>query len=115
MTEERKKYLANISKEERIIRDQIKEYRLQISNSKFELALNSPIGLPPKFFKQIIRCNKTLIKALKKQLPAPKVVCETKYMVMISCPRCRIGDMLFGDYCPYCGQKLRFYYDRGRN
>lgn len=104
MTPERKKYLAGISKEEIYIRRRIRQLKDAISDDKY--ALNN--GTCMKWLRKIcIRENKILIKALKKQLPAPKVVCETKYMVMISCPRCRIGDMLFGDYCPYCGQKLR--------
>lgn len=113
MTEERKKYLASISVEERAIRNVIGYQKIRIYNNKFFLSSHilckavKGMNLSFNFAKREIREAKFIIKALKKQLPAPvKFVRDGKW-AYVSCSVCKgaiIEDEL---YCHNCGQKLK--------
>lgn len=107
MTEKRKQYLASISKEERAIRRAIKYQQEFISLSKKDLAnpwIFTPCGSILK--RQITEC-KGIIKALKKQLPAPVKFIRDGKWAYNSCSVCK--DAVNEDelYCHTCGQKLR--------
>lgn len=107
MTEERRKYLASIGKEERKIRIAIAEEKSFISICKDHLNCSR---YKNKTTYEMIASAKTKIKALKKQLPAPaEMECEQEYI----CPMCNTitqapyKSMREMFYCPFCGQKLR--------
>lgn len=104
MTEERKKYFASISKEERVIRDTITALECGISIDKQSMTFNiNKLG-----HKKSIEKLKIIIKSLKKQLPAPKEKIELirgRYYMFV-CSVCGASSVE-GTYCPYCGQKLR--------
>lgn len=109
MTDERKQYLASISKEEREIRFAIATEKSVIKLCKDGLDIcNSSISLNAD--KNIIAKEKIILKALKKQLPAPA---EMEYDQEYICPICNTitqapyKSMREMFYCPYCGQKLR--------
>ena len=112
MTDERRKFLASISKEEHIIRLKIIKLKARMKSEKFWLNHD-------KCNKEQIRqacwricCIKTVIKSLKKQLPAPRK--RKTFWVggerghLLTCPKCENYVKPFSDnYCPTCGQKLR--------
>lgn len=105
MTKERKKYLAGISKEERAIREALAEEKGLISLCKNEL--NRICFSKRNATYKMLNTSKTRIKALKKQLPAPKSVYENRYIRIEDCPKCKTVDVRYYNYCPKCGQKLR--------
>lgn len=107
MTPERKKYLANISKEERVIRDEVKFKKRIVSIRKLCVKL-SENNNERSSHKQRISDLKTVIKALKKQLPAPrKEISIGQYWAIFNCPICRTTIPIHSGYCLCCGQKLR--------
>lgn len=103
MTDERKKYLASISKKERIIRERLLWLRYEIKDCKCAISHN-----PNKFNKEELYFFQTIVKALKKQLPAPIKETNLSYEKLNRCPICGIF-IRFCDinYCCNCGQKLR--------
>lgn len=110
MTPERKKYLASISKEERIIRNAIGLYRTNIFFRKRYLNSgrdkDKPVRLSQE--KRGIGETKTIIKNLKKRLPAPKKEVDIGlYWAILNCPICRTTTPIHAGYCLCCGQKLR--------
>ena len=100
MTEERKKYLASISEEERTIRNALKYNKGCLKECKRICSLNSNYYR----WKEPITVTKSIIKSLKKQLPAPFWVSKSNTYY---CPIC--GNMANNgrEYCSWCGQKLR--------
>ena len=108
MTEERRKYLASISKEERTIRElienckrTIKHYKILMNEDKEDTEYINDVGKPQ------IAIRKFLIKALKKQLPAPRIPLELNEVVFpCACSVCKYPFAEYS-YCPTCGQKLR--------
>lgn len=108
MTEERKKFLANISKEERLLRNslEIEHYELKANKELANAYKNSKEYC--KQYKEGIAMAKTTIKALKKQLPAPRVICEDYFgcSVLLECV-CGKGVYPKQKYCENCGRKLR--------
>lgn len=107
MTEERKKYLASISKEERAIRAslEIEHYELKANKELVNAYKDSKEYY--KQYKEGIARAKTTIKALKKQLPAPKKMIWSCFEECV-CPICEEGvQQEYDNYCPNCGQKLR--------
>lgn len=109
MTDERKKYLASISKEERIIRLElsIQKNRLRYLKELIKYPINTN---DKRTMLRLMQDTRFIIKALKKQLPAPA---EMEYGQEYICPICNtitqapyksLHEMF---YCPYCGQKLR--------
>ena len=107
MTPERKKFLANISKEERVIRENLDKAKLSLRIAK-KNAFRYGGRKPPEELAGGIKYRKIIIKALKKQLPAPMKE-EIFYNVKVfSCPVCDAPlDVCVEDYCFKCGQKLR--------
>lgn len=108
MTEERKKYLASISKEEWIIRLNIIGLKARIRDEKFWL--NHVTGDTEEQIKQTLwRINsiKIIIKSLKKQLPAPLEQCFDGRIHYIGCSVCKFQAEPYYAHCPCCGQKLR--------
>ena len=103
MTEERKQYLASISKEERVIRLAIAEEKSFIGMCKDHLNC----GCRTKTTYKMIATTKAKIKSLKKQLPAPTTEVEHEHLYSYQCPICKAGIVYFPCYCPDCGQKLR--------
>ena len=101
MTEERKKYLAGISREERVIRSDIEYQKYKIADEKSALNYQVCDDVQRKYVLKLIRARKIIIKTLKKQLHASRKVSFT-------CPVCG-GDGLESamSYCFRCGQRLR--------
>ena len=109
MTPERQQYLASISKEERAIRElienrkrTIKHYKILMNEDKEDTEYINDIGKPQ------IAETKILIKALKKQLPAPKKEIDIGlYWAIFNCPICRTTIPIHSGYCLCCGNKMR--------
>ena len=105
MTEERKQYLASISKEERAIRDMLLILKSEIKTTKVYLSHepNNKIKKDDLYFFNII------IKALKKRLPARVKKTKDFYdFYSYDCSVCGTPIETFNDkYCGNCGQKLR--------
>lgn len=110
MTDERKKYLASISKEEQIIRKTIHYYHKCLVGNKRCLKQYRKNGLPCllKETREQIRETKVLVKALKKQLPAPRHE-QYDYISDSSWLDCGCGKGVYPTqpYCMWCGHKLR--------
>lgn len=107
MTPERKKYLASISKEERIVRRVIDEQKSILRTCKEELNENCLTFSDLDYLYPMINSYKESIKVLKKELPAPKEkidLVRNRYHMFL-CPVC--GASVDGVYCFNCGQKLR--------
>lgn len=103
LTNERRKFLASISEEERIIRKQIRDYKYAICNCKDELSER-----PKSIWLRVeLREYKVVLKNLKKQLPAPRKEYQNEYLDYCLCPICRWYANHERGYCPKCGQKLR--------
>lgn len=104
MTPERKKYLAGISKEERAIRQALAEEKGFIRMYKDVLSCGAG---SQKTYKLLVAA-KAKIKALKKQLPAPRKEIDIGlYWAILNCPICRTTNPIHAGYCLCCGQKLR--------
>ena len=114
MTDERKKFLASISKEEQATRQAISDCRRMIKQGKEGIGKYK--DRPSCFgkillenFKDDVRFNKIYLKYLKKMLPAPTI--EEKWESgKLFGYRCVICDNLSPhcqSYCNGCGQKLR--------
>lgn len=103
MTEERKRYLASISREERAIREHLYLLKCNITWYKRFLCVDKL----DKCAKEDIRFTKILIKALRKQLPVPVQCMSNKFIVKTFCAVCKGKICDEENYCPTCGQKLR--------
>ena len=101
MTPERRKYIESISNEERAIRNAIDHLKIFIRNDKD--GLKNGIDATIDGLKWDIRNCKYVIKALKKQLPAPILAGETCSV----CDFSHEDSLIFPSYCTCCGQKLR--------
>lgn len=106
MTDERKKYLASISKEERAIRQALAEEKGLISLCKNEL--NRICFSKRNATYKMLNTSKTRIKALKKQLPAPIDTHDWGVRLVNHCGVCGVSCITWHKYCPRCGQKLRW-------
>ena len=114
MTEERRRYLASISKEEQAIRKlienrkrTIKHYKILMNEDKEDTNYINDVGKPQ------IAIQKFLIKVLKKQLPQELVFHNEPNYWCWDCPTCHYKILnLDGKldpiriYCPKCGQKI---------
>ena len=112
MTEERRKYMHSISKEEWFIRDKIDELKHEIRVNKSLLSRRSKELTGRTMCHFGVAENKVVIKLLKKQLPAPRtiktILVGRETVQMMTCPNCGNYVRIFSDnYCPTCGQKLR--------
>lgn len=113
MTEERKQYLTSISIEERAIRDVIGYQKMRIYNNKFFLSSRTlcktvkGMKFSFDFAKREIREAKVVIKALKKQLPAPVKVLGYVTDFSVICSACGKETAGRYKYCNNCGQKLK--------
>lgn len=108
MTPQRKEYLANISKEERLAREAIKRYKDEIAR------INKNTGLFCHFLTtKDISDRKKTISLLKKHL-SMKVL---KHTVIFGkgekftgeyCPHCHLIIVKAKRFCNICGQRLRW-------
>ena len=103
MTPERKAWLDSLPREEKIIRESLKNRKLSLKGCKRQLGLR----ICRAHYKNRIKQEKILLKALRKQIamrPANAVsgICG-------DCPACR-GFVIRreNDFCPECGQKIRW-------
>lgn len=111
MTEERSRYLANISKEERLIRNRIDYHKSSLKMKKW-LTKGNKDEDDVSLLKSEIAEIKVIIKFLKKQLPAPAKTEDASYdgikITLKLCPICGKLISYFGtNYCFRCGKKLR--------
>jgi len=106
MTEERKKYLASISKEERAIRSELYSEEIRLSDLKWNVKF-SPYKDVRTTSLELIKETKIIIKALKKQLPAPMAYLRDEYATYIGCSVCKYHTQPYFTHCYKCGQKLR--------
>lgn len=107
MTEERKKYLANISKEERVSRVElsIQKNRLRYLKELIKYSINTN---DKRTMLRLMQDTRFIIKYLKKQLPAPRKEIDIGlYWSIFNCPICRTTIPIHASYCLCCGQKLR--------
>ena len=113
MTEERKKYLDSISKEERAIR---LELRIQKNRIRYlKEMMEYPIYMNDKrTMLRLMKDTRFIIKCLKKRLPAPIIEGFEKiswYNALVYVDVCPICKQTIFDYesncCPCCGQRLR--------
>lgn len=109
MTPKRKKYLASISKEEQLVRKQLRYYHREIVGSKWDMKFYKSKGVSCFLngIRENIRNYKVIVKLLKKQLPAPRTPLELNEVVFpCTCSVCKYP-FTEDNYCPCCGQKLR--------
>lgn len=113
MTEERKKYLANIGREELEIRKKIIQLKRVVRFNKLCLNTKGCSDLVAFMLwtptpQSNIRETKAIIQSLKKQLPAPRKEIDIGlYWAIFNCPKCRTTIPIHAGYCLCCGQKLR--------
>lgn len=113
MTENRKNYLDNISKEERTIRRVIGEYKIRMCDSKEYITRfnNKPksfdVALVYEEAKKDVRFYNSAIKSLKKLLPAPIRFVRDGIWYYNSCSVCKGAINEDELYCHTCGQKMR--------
>ena len=100
MTPKRKKYLAGISKEERVIRCSLYMAKNSLRICK-KHAFRYGGRKPPEEFAPTIKHLKTVIKNLKKQLPAPRKGSFT----CLACGWDGLESAM--NFCFRCGQRLR--------
>lgn len=107
MTPERRKYLDNISRDEKTARHFLEIYSSSMKHLKSYL--NTSDYKDIKSAKNAIAETKAVIKMLKKQLPAPrKPNYDYNYgRVWFSCMKCKKQMFDNNVYCGCCGQKLR--------
>ena len=102
--------MASISKEEKVVRETICYQKILLRNEKYVLNVFKNIPETP-FFKdrlQEVCASKCIIKALKKQLPAPRKHYTDEVCDYIGCPICYFETYKdYPCYCLECGQKLR--------
>lgn len=104
MTLDRVKYLSEISNEERAIRNALKYNKGCLKECKRICSLNGNYYR----WKEPMTVTKSIIKSLKKQLPAPRKIIELPYGEFDVCPICkRLARFNYVFYCNRCGQKLR--------
>lgn len=107
MTPERKAWWDSLPAEEKRVREDIDEFKRMIKYHKKHL-------IPyVAFTKYCIRYNKKAIKALRKQIglsPLNVVWDYDEYCFTGNCPCCDgiVLDDSYMEYCPQCGQKLRW-------
>ncbi len=113
MTPERAKWYDSLPTEEKRVRKNIKSERKPIKAAK--KALRVYHELDDYVYKKIIRENKQIIKALRKQIAMRPISVETGEDDYIRCPVCCHAVAAFDTlkeflpkYCHECGQKLRW-------
>ena len=103
MTPERREYLHSISNEEIYVRFALSTVKNKLSIAK----LNKSLGYLGETDTEI-QDYKTIIKVLKKELPAPS---EYFYLYegksCIGCSVCGCHTQPYFNYCCKCGKKLR--------
>lgn len=107
MTPERKAWWDSLPVYEKRVRKNIKSERKPIKAAK--KALRVYHELDDYVYKKIIRENKQIIKALRKQIAMRPIWTATLLGNFYKCPRCIKN--VWGNYqhCPECGQKLRWH------
>lgn len=108
MTNEREKFLASISKEERVIRQYILAYEKKIKIFKHYMNDDEEDTDYIRDARCEIAKRKIIIKSLKKQLPAPRIKLELTNGVVFpsTCSICKYP-FTEANYCAVCGRKLR--------
>lgn len=111
MTPERARYFASISNEERAIRQYIASLKTTITILK-ALCKDDKSAYALRKDKQEISKFKTIIKALKKQLPQEPIYHDWGIRYCYYCPTCHFiinhyeNRCKDGCCCSACGQKL---------
>lgn len=106
MTPERQRWWDSLPKEEKCVRNAIKESKRKIKWVKKELPHS--FGHYGEAIKDGLRRNKFLIKALRKQIAMRPIVLKYLGYKSYECPRCREGSITYLPHCSMCGQKLRW-------
>ena len=106
MTPERKAWWDSLPKEEKRVRNAIKESKRKIKWVKEELPHS--FGHYGEAIKDGLSRNKFLIKALRKQIAMRPIVFKYPGYKSYECPRCREGAITYLPHCSMCGQKLRW-------
>lgn len=107
MTPERKAWWDSLPKEEKRVRNAIKESKRKIKWVKEELPHS--FGHYGEAIKDGLRRNKFLIKALRKQI-AMRPVIKKEFKMFRYCPTCDciLNVSRTSPNCDRCGQKLRW-------
>lgn len=117
MTPERKKFISEMSEDEKLSREIIKTYSNVIKVSKEIITKSrgrySVDSAVVSFLKNSIRCDKALIQSILKHIPMYGVYRGG----LVRCPRCRVAisgntklyvkGNLISDQCTNCGQLIR--------
>lgn len=109
MTPERKAWWDSLPAEEKYIRKLIKQIEDDKKRHKANIGFN-PLG---SLWMLCVKDDKMIIKLLRKQI-AMRALYERydyhDYCFIGNCPSCdgRVEDDGYADYCPACGQKLRW-------
>lgn len=105
MTKNRVKYLLKCERDELAARFALDAVKVEIKVHK-EFLNNGGSKYPAKYHRRAVKVNKFILKALKKQLPAPFYFCPPNtYGYIGICQNCR--NYSAPPYCNKCGQKLR--------
>lgn len=107
MTPERKAWWDSLPKEEKRVRNAIKESKRKIKWVKEELPHS--FGHYGEAIKDGLRRNKFLIKALRKQI-AMRPVIKKEFKMFRYCPTCDciLNVSRTSPNCDRCGQKMRW-------
>lgn len=116
MTPERAEWLAEQPKEERKVREAIKQAKSDIRFAKFELNNREMNVLARWHYREAIARQKVLLMALKRQIAVrvieTEMLTETegglKRGIVSVCPSCgmAVRKQCCDFHCPLCGQKL---------
>ena len=102
MTPERKAWWDSLPREEKVIRESLKNRKLSLRGCKRQLGLR----ICRAHYKDRIRQEKILLKALRKQIAMRPVTIKIGDIDFVCCPKCK--HEVFGYYCEQCAQKLRW-------
>lgn len=117
MTPERKKFISEMSEDEKLSREIIKTHSTMIKVSKEGLTKNrgkySEDGAVVSFLKNYIRRDKVLIQSILRHIPMYGVYRGG----LVRCPRCKVAisgntklyvkGKLVSNQCTKCGQLIR--------
>lgn len=104
MTPERKAWWDSLPREEKIIRESLKNRKLSLRGCKRQLGLK----ICRAHYKDRIRQEKVLLKVLRKQIAMRPCVMKTTMGDFEKCPTCKVRMIRYFPHCACCGQKLRW-------
>ena len=113
MTENRRRYLAGISNEDRYIRQEIAQLETEIMLFKgYSKGIRKEVYRASCMY-EAFKADKNIIKALKKHLPQLMYFDNEENHFGWNCPTCHCRIVNLGGrldairrFCPACGQKL---------